>query len=171
MRVYIRRFAANPFSYKAIKNAALAAVNEYALDVAAEYNDTVETFSSELAAVPIADTDGKKIVVNIYVRGDPKDVENYIRLDRGFVRRVPIVPGYQHKTRPGIIGSFPGGGIVGRGVLKQPVRVEARRFTETIAANIRDGAMVHGKLSEHVSKRLRQRIKNLAKVGTWEIVK
>lgn len=165
MKVYVRRFIGNPLSLDRIRSTVLQAVLEYARDVEAEYLDTVRTFDAPLSAEPIADKlDDGHYRVNIYVRGPKEDVENYMRLERGFERHVPVVPGYTPKTRPGIIGSFEGGGVIGRGVLKQPVKVEAREFTKTIAANIRDGAMPRGRLDKHVAKRIKARIR----VGGWE---
>lgn len=167
--VSIRRFKSKrPLDPTVIRSVATDAQTEYARMVEDMYLDTVSDWEGATvnSASPRMTASDRRRTVNVYIRGDIRRV--YLFLEKGFIRRLPIVPGYQPKTRPGVIGMGGGGsgGIVGRGRLKEPVQVEGRRFTETIAEQVRSGNVPLGRYAEFIRSRLRAHLRDVSGVQT-----
>lgn len=153
MDVKIKRRKNNPFDVNALRRVVDEAQRVYSTDVVGMYEDTVSTWEDPPQFGPeYTEYSDRRRVLNIYIRGGGRRI--YMWLETGFTRKVPMVPGYKTKTSPGIIGSRPGGGIVGRGRLKTPVPVPARRFTEMIAQAMRSGMVEHGPFPDYVRKQI-----------------
>ncbi len=153
MDVKIKRRKNNPFDVDALRRVVQKAQENYALEVQSLYESTVESWEEPPQFGPLyTEFADKRKVLNIYIRSGGRQI--YMWLETGFTRKVPMVPGYQTKTTPGIIGSRPGGGMVGRGKLKTPVPVPARRFTAMIAEAVRNGWMVYGRFPGYVQKEI-----------------
>lgn len=161
MKIKTRRFIGDPLDPKRIMRLAAEGVAQYAHVIEDMYLDTVATWDSEtgdkLAYPLLVEESARKYRVNIYVRGEIRRA--YLLLEGGFMRVKPVVPGYSPKTRPGVVDSFTGGGIIGRGRLKTPKPVEAREFTRAIAEKIRSGDTELGTLRDHVARTLDRKIR------------
>ena len=161
MKIKTRRFVGNPLDAKWWMRTAGQAVAEYAKTVEDMYLDTIASWDpgdgDKLAYPVLVEESDTRFRVNIYVRGEIRSI--YLLLEKGFVRVRPIVPGYQPKTRPGVIDSFTGGGIVGRGRLHTPKPVAAREFTRAIAAAIRSGNTENGTLRDYVARRMKDKVR------------
>lgn len=150
VRVRIRRYRKDVFDPDIYMRAAELAAANYAHAVEALYLAEVADWSDDHGghdATPRIKEGYPRTRINIYIRGKMAFI--FAMQDMGFLRKIAIIGGYNGIPKFGKQGTL----VTGR-LLRNPVPVEPRRYTEKIAALVRSGQIEYGDFGEYLREQM-----------------
>lgn len=154
VRLRVRKYRKDVFDPGAIVAAMEGAATHYAPAVEQMYLNVVKDWSTEHGehiAIPMLKTSPSRTRINIYFRGPFAYI--FALQDMGYTRKISIVGGY---GRP----KFGKHGTLATGrLLRNPVPMPAKRYTERIANSIRSGDTEFGTYRRFMQERLNKFIR------------
>lgn len=150
VRLRVTRYKKDVFDPDLYMRAAEIAAGNYAHAVEALYLNEVAGWSNEHGghdATPRIKASYPHTRINIYIRGEMAFV--FAMNDVGFLRKIAIIGGYNGVPKFGKKGTL----VTGR-LLRRPVPVEPKHYTEKIAAMVRNGQTEYGDFKSYVQAQL-----------------
>jgi hypothetical protein len=164
VRLHVRRYRKSPFGTNLIPRALDHAAMQYADMIEQMYLETVADWSTEhgthRANPRRKGEEGTRI--NIYLRG--KFAYIFALQDMGFMRKIAIIGGYDGRPKVGKHGTLATGRL-----LRDPVPVVAKKYTERIASAARLGDTALGSYREYMAYALSKTVYNARRTGHREV--
>ena len=150
VRLRIKRYRKDVFDPDLYMRAAEVAAANYAHAVEALYLAEVAGWSDDHGghdATPRIKEHYPRTRINIYIRGEMAFI--FAMQDMGFLRKIAIIGGYNGIPKFGKQGTL----VTGR-LLRNPVPVEPKRYTEKLAAMVRNGQTEYGDFGEYLREQM-----------------
>ena len=150
VRLRVTRYRKDVFDPDLYMQAAEVAAANYAHAVEALYLAEVADWSNEHGghdATPRLKASYPHTRINIYIRGEMAFV--FAMNDVGFLRKIAIIGGYNGVPKFGKQGTL----VTGR-LLRKPVPVAPKHYTQKIAAMVRAGQTEYGDFREYLRSEL-----------------